>query len=110
MLYVFVSTHIYIFLEEAKKFEDGLQEAKDFFNIQRKHVCMYVCMHILVFQFFVASLEVSQKCCSLLLHVENHRQISDTSEAIEAYNWLIPYISVLISVPYTRTHNRSDTA
>lgn len=24
--------------EEAKKFEDGLQEAKDFFNIQRKHL------------------------------------------------------------------------
>ena len=27
-----------MYLEEAKKFEDGLQEAKDFFNIQRKHV------------------------------------------------------------------------
>jgi len=34
----------YTFTEEAKKFEDGLQEAKDFFSIQKKHVSnTFVC-------------------------------------------------------------------
>ena len=42
-MYQFLTGLFLCTLEEAKKFEDGLQEAKDFFNIQRKHVRMYVC-------------------------------------------------------------------
>lgn len=48
-------------IEEAKKFEDGLQEAKDFFNIQRKHVSVSAaCPARAHFLFTIlASLEVS---------------------------------------------------
>ena len=45
----------YTLTEEAKKFEDGLQEAKDFFSIQKKHVsntfCVFVCIFNVNFSF-----------------------------------------------------------
>ena len=38
------------------------------------HVFVIFALHL------IASLEVGQECGGLLLHVENHRQISDPSE------------------------------
>lgn len=48
-MYIIICYWLFICtLEEAKKFEDGLQEAKDFFNIQRKHVRMWVSIVCLI--------------------------------------------------------------
>ena len=45
-IYIIIIVTDHLISEEAKKFEDGLQEAKDFFNIQRKHVCVCVCVRV----------------------------------------------------------------
>lgn len=42
MVYLGVlSNSLSLFVEEAKRFEDGLQEQKDFLYIQRKYVSTY---------------------------------------------------------------------
>ena len=68
-------------------------------------VCVHMCV-VCVYHFcisFSASLEICQECCSLLLHVENHRQISDTSEQL-MYN--VYHEIILLGFIFVITHTQ----
>ena len=59
-------------LEEAKRFEEGLQDEKNFLYIQRRYVCsLYKQLSIKQLNSSVVTMEINEKYNSLLLHVED---------------------------------------
>ena len=68
-IYIIIIVTDHLISEEAKKFEDGLQEAKDFFNIQRKHVCVCVCVDMCVSHFHVLLFSFLGNLLRMLWHI-----------------------------------------